>query len=647
MFNGSELNLTDLATFSLRPDKGTHESPDALFRGELGFGASPGNPARIHLGGLQASLNVVYGGQIDLSEDNLHLHIDPGSYLLVKGNLRGSGHIQGGGAVILQREGTADGQKVSGGWLYPGTLAQPIATLSIDPALYFEQGSQLRVNVGKNGQGQLDHGRVLYGAGGVTLDGTVTLALAPVGGQAPLSATELNGKSITLLSARDAAVTGTIRPSIYKPVVDVSAMPALLSWRVVDLQTNQHPDITLEADLLPYSGLQKDGGLKTNRGRGLGLLVAAAAQNPNGPIAGALNTLTNSQLGTSGTVTPGSGSSGTPPAPLPLPTPGQAQGTPVAQQNSWHPEPYSSYIATGLAQVANLRNMVFERAALTNAAGTQVWLDTAGFRGSIDGQGDLGSYGYHMSQLVVGKDMGAIWGGAWGTYVALNDRKIDVRDLQTQNISGTTAGLGAYWRHAGESWTTLAQWGFAHGWHDSVRRSTVAGQTAELRAKYHSDSTQAAVRFSAPWFEYRGIEVSHELGGSVSLYRQEGFNESGDPSFGFRVKAATSETYIAHAGTHVRFPALLGQSGLRPTAFGRFEHDFAGNSDHAIRAGLLANPQTVEKFLGQGRGANSAVVGLGLATDQPGPWQVQGGLIHSWHTHGRDWGASLNLRYSW
>jgi hypothetical protein len=69
--------------------------------------------------------------------------------------------------------------------------------------------------------------------------------------------------------------------------------------------------------------------------------------------------------------------------------------------------------------------------------------------------------------------------------------------------------------------------------------------------------------------------------------------------------------------------------------------------DHEVEASLLANPAASAAFVGQGRGANSAVVGLGLRTEKPGPWQVQGGLIHSWHTHGRDWGVGAKVRYSW
>ena len=86
--------------------------------------------------------------------------------------------------------------------------------------------------------------------------------------------------------------------------------------------------------------------------------------------------------------------------------------------------------------------------------------------------------------------------------------------------------------------------------------------------------------------------------------------------------------------------------GLRPMAFARLERDFAGNKEHEVEASLLANRTASAAFVGQGRGANSAVVGLGLRTEKLGPWQVQGGLIHSWHTYGRDWGVGMNIRHS-
>jgi hypothetical protein len=156
------------------------------------------------------------------------------------------------------------------------------------------------------------------------------------------------------------------------------------------------------------------------------------------------------------------------------------------------------------------------------------------------------------------------------------------------------------------------------------------------------------VRFRRIWLEHRGIEFSHELGGSISWYRQAGFDETGDPVFGFRLKASEAEAYIAHVGMHVRFPSLSHhQRGLRPTAYARYEHDFAGNDNHAIEASLLANPQASAEFLGQGRGENSGVLGLNLTTEMPGPWQIEGGVNHAWHSNGRDWGAGINIRYSW
>jgi hypothetical protein len=38
---------------------------------------------------------------------------------------------------------------------------------------------------------------------------------------------------------------------------------------------------------------------------------------------------------------------------------------------------------------------------------------------------------------------------------------------------------------------------------------------------------------------------------------------------------------------------------------------------------------------------------VGLMTESPGPWQVQGGVSYSRHTYGHDWGVGLDIRYSW
>jgi len=163
-------------------------------------------------------------------------------------------------------------------------------------------------------------------------------------------------------------VTGTIQPSVYQPRVDVSAMPALLTWRALPASqpaSGHHP----AADLLPFSGLQKGGGKRPTAAAAWACWWPPPCKTRAAPSR-ALNTLTNAQLGVSGTVSQPPDPSASLPDCTPLPTPAQAQGSAVAQQNSWHPEPYSSYIATGLAQVANLRNMAFERAMLMDPSAT-------------------------------------------------------------------------------------------------------------------------------------------------------------------------------------------------------------------------------------------------------------------------------------
>lgn len=637
---GSVLRLRDGSRFLVRPDNGSHEHPDGIFRGQ--GSTRPSIPAALIDIERGSILSVVYGGQLQLNPQSLTLSTE--GVLEIKGNLRGSGHIAGTGVASMKGFGTLYGQRVEGGWLYPGAYEQPIATLSMDTILTFAEGSRLRVNVGRDAQSQLDYGRVQYGAGDVILYGSPTVTLTPNPRQSPPTAQELNGQSITVLSAMSTTSTGTIQRNGHVPAIDVSAMPALLTWRVVDLNTNAHPDITLQADLIDLGQLQKRGGTKSNRASGLNLMIAAAVQNPTGPVAGGLNTVTNAQLGVTASVT---GAGPQPGGAQPLPTPSQAQGSAVAQQNSWHPEPYSSYLAVGLAQMASLRNMVFNQSSELNPWGQRVWTDAAGSRGSVDGRNDLGSYTFRMSHLAFGKDMGTLWGGAWGTYMAFQDHKIDEHDLQTQKISGHTVAAGAYWRNKGELWDTRAQLGVAHGQHSSQRLLEVGATRQQLAAKYSSNSVQAALRFGMKWLEKDGFELSPEWGGSLSAYRQSGFDESGSPDWGFRVKAASAYAAIVHLGMNALFPTLSVEHGIRPIGFARFEHDLASDAEHGIQAGLLANPQLTEKFVGQAKGANSAVLGLGLMTEKAGPWLVQAGLTHAWHTHGREWGAGLNVRYSW
>jgi len=86
---------------------------------------------------------------------------------------------------------------------------------------------------------------------------------------------------------------------------------------------------------------------------------------------------------------------------------------------------------------------------------------------------------------------------------------------------------------------------------------------------------------------------------------------------------------------------------VRPLAFARVEYDFAKSREHAVTAGLQANPSNAQTFIGQGRGPTSGTVGIGLASDDAKALQLSGGVVFARHSHGSEWGAGFRLHYVW
>jgi hypothetical protein len=66
-----------------------------------------------------------------------------------------------------------------------------------------------------------------------------------------------------------------------------------------------------------------------------------------------------------------------------------------------------------------------------------------------------------------------------------------------------------------------------------------------------------------------------------------------------------------------------------------------------VNAALQANPGNTQSFVGQGRGPLTVTLGMGLASETPGPWQVAGGVAFARHTYGSEWGVGLRVRYLW
>ena len=61
----------------------------------------------------------------------------------------------------------------------------------------------------------------------------------------------------------------------------------------------------------------------------------------------------------------------------------------------------------------------------------------------------------------------------------------------------------------------------------------------------------------------------------------------------------------------------------------------------------LTHPDYKQTFVGQNRGEHALITGIGLGSDITSALQINGGFVHSENSHGREWGAGLNLEYLW
>jgi outer membrane autotransporter protein len=327
---------------------------------------------------------------------------------------------------------------------------------------------------------------------------------------------------------------------------------------------------------------------------------------------------------------------------LPLPT-----ATRRPQHRSAPSPTSSSFITVNLEAIANTRNAIFARATNVDPAGQRFWIDTSESRGSIDGQNGLGNFGYALSNLTLGKDFGRFLGGAWGGYFAYGRNRVTEADIAKQQLGSETHGVGVYgqWQHG--TWESRVLLGYRYGAHDSKRLLSLPDFSGALQAQYNSHSLQAGVRLSHDWIAHKGFELRPEVGGSITTYRQSGFSETGNALYGLNVAAARATSRIAHVGLNAKMPRFAPDVPVRPVAFTRLEHDFAGSREHAIAAALQANSGYSQSFTGQGRGPSTVTSGLGLSSDASDRLQIEGGLVISQHTHGRERGVGIRLRYVW
>lgn len=283
-------------------------------------------------------------------------------------------------------------------------------------------------------------------------------------------------------------------------------------------------------------------------------------------------------------------------------------------------------------------------------SGKRFWMDVSYAEGDVNGDDELGNFGYNLSNLTIGQDLIVTEDRTLGLYFSHGTQEMDEHDKAEQDFSSTLSHVGMYMNQLTTSgWDLRSVFGYAYGDNSSNRRVTLGNMSTNPSAEYDSHSAYAGVRAAITGYEDNLVTLSPEFGFSYIYYSRESFNESGDPHLSLALDSANTKSIIASAGINARFAELSEAMSIYPLAFLRYEHDFFANANnkHEIDAALVAHPDYKQTFVGQNRGENSIITGLGIGSDITDALQINGGLIHSASSHGNELGASLDVRYNW
>lgn len=325
----------------------------------------------------------------------------------------------------------------------------------------------------------------------------------------------------------------------------------------------------------------------------------------------------------------------------------------LRQLDQVHAEPFSSNMTVGLEQLEHVATSVMARMSGHNdrhAGGNAVWTDFSYIRGNVDGRNGLGSFGYSLSNVLVGADLierESFNGGAFAGYGA---RQMHEHDKVNQDLSGQSALAGVYATAEIESFTFSTVAGYAHGWHTSIRNNPNVGlfTGGMARASYTSKSVFATAHLGYEIELDEMVVIEPFLAASYSRIWQHGLTETGGGDFNYRIAAANAEAITGGFGFNFSadLPKTLSDNDLMLTGFLRYDHDFEAARTKAHQ--ITATSHLFGSFTqaGQNRGAHMVSGGLGVAGSLRENVAIRAGLTAAFSQHGHEIGGGAHIKLS-
>ena len=477
---------------------------------------------------------------------------------------------------------------------------------------------------------------------------TLRLTSLTVSQHGTATASELDGKNFTVVAAQNNAVAGTLLGADSLSVIEDGNIPALIDFKIVDLNTNGHPDLTLQADIQQPSVLITHPALVSTTTQTANAnstnLVSAIVSNPTSnlgsgiSVSTALNGLTNSQLG---------------------------------QLTEVHAEPYASFLTVALESKKLLSNMIINRSLVAtgprnpHCAGRSTkeqtalcdqrgWIDIANIDGKIDADAHLGDFSYSVGQLVGGVDLVDEPMSSLGLYFGISNSRMNEHDAINQKFSSEEFSFGLY----GDRWLMgglqlAAMGGVTIGSSNSERLIPAAigsfiGGTA--RAEFDTRSAYAGLRLQSNAYSLKpdGWILKPSVGVTYIHTSTSEAHEVGGGDFNFSVASNDAKSLVIAPGVNIGKKFKL-NNGVSISIGGQLNYEYDVFADRKQEHQVRATSQIFGRFtqFGQNQGAHSMRAGLDVMAELSPNTQI--GLRYDFtkHTHGSANELAIGFTMKW
>lgn len=549
----------------------------------------------------------------------------------IYGYLSGDGTFSGNGEVIVYETGQVNpGTYVAANDLIDTITFENAVTFTNNGAMGDQSMSQYYVNLDVVG-GSASNDLLQYNDNDFDMTGLTSIKVETAGNT--LTADDMHGKSFTVIASLDSGSTGSlITGGSYPTLIEGNQIPVLIDFTIGNNSTNGHDDVTFNAAKQGVSTLVTHPSVNTPNKTNGTLLLINASNNGNSTINTTLNTVTNSQFN--------------------------------RQVDTFHAEPFSSNMTISLEQSDVMLEMALDNAAL-GGGGTystkhdnaidpktrkRVWTDGSLVKGHVDGKNGLGDFKYNLSSLVIGTDLMYEQDSNVGVFAGIGSQKMDEHDLASQDFRGTTYYLGFYGYKDFDLWELRAAGGYGLGDHISKRYVQFGSDISGVnKAEYYSQNVYAGVRGRfKPLIDSDWLTISPEGSILVSHHEHGKIKEKGVDPLVLTIDSGDARSFITGVGLDAAIKPFGRTQTFYPITFVRYEHDWeAKRKDaHKVDAALTSHADQKYTFEGQNRGQNLWTMGLGLAGEINDQWQVSGGVVRGWNSHGTEYAFGLAMEYS-